>query len=492
MNKKLYLIGIALVVMPLLQGCDKLLEVKPDSSITEQTYFTSEADFEPYLTGIYSAMRNFANSDLYGSQRGDEYVNGINARLNAAVSLHQLSPVNGAADWQAWYTAIGNCNLLLDKIQGFEFTGSPNTKKRILGETYALRAYFYFSLTRIFGKVPLMLQAVTDDNVPLLERSPETEVMKQIQSDIDASVQNFTSMTNFAKNAFPSTKYRFSYAGVQALKADSRMWSAKVLGGGATDFNAALSAITEVEASGVSLNTDFKNVIAVRGAANPEHILTAFFLRDEGATNFAINLMALTSTITGVINADSIVSAVSPAYAQSGYLMSPRARAWFSNGADKRIPFTFVTERRSTGAATSVWVVKHPGTKYTDDRVPDNDLPVYRLADMILLKAEAYAALGNTQSAVAELNKIRKRAGTGDYTGATDKTTLETEILTERGRELYAENKRWYDLVRFYKGGTIDIYKFVPNLVGKTTPLYWPITITNLGKNAKLVQTEGY
>lgn len=483
---------IAIITALSFQSCEKLLEVTPDSSITEQTYFTSEADFEPYLVGIYTFMRTFSNNDLYGSQRGDEYVNGINSRLNASANLHQLSPTNGAADWQQWYTAIGNCNLLLDKIQKFNFTSNPDVKKRILAETHALRAYFYFNLTRIFGKVPLMLEAVVNDNVPLLERSAEVDVMRQIQQDISTSIENFASMTTFARTSFPSTKYRFSYAGVQALKMDSKLWSAKVLSGGNADFNEVLKAATEVEGAGTVLNSDFRNVIATRASANAEHILSSFFLRDEGATNFSVNLMAISSHIVGVTNADSIISAVSPSYAQSGYLMSPLARSWFSDLKDKRIPFTYVVERRASGPTSSVWVVKYPGTKYADDRVADNDIPIYRLADIILMKAETLAGLGNLDEAIKELNKVKARAGTSSYQGQLAKLAIEKEILNERGRELYAENKRWYDLVRFHKGGTVNLYETLPNLKGKTTPLYWPISITVLGKNEKLVQTEGY
>jgi hypothetical protein len=104
------------------------------------------------------------------------------------------------------------------------------------------------------------------------------------------------------------------------------------------------------------------------------------------------------------------------------------------------------------------------------------------------MKAEAYAALNNTTMAIANLDKIRTRAGTGPYTGATDKASVEKEILNERGRELFFENKRWYDLVRFHKAGTINVYTYVPNLAGKTTPLFWPLNSTVIGSNSKIVQ----
>jgi hypothetical protein len=117
---------------------------------------------------------------------------------------------------------------------------------------------------------------------------------------------------------------------------------------------------------------------------------------------------------------------------------------------------------------------------------------MYRLADVYLMKAEAYAGLNDVNHATEYLDKVRERAGIGNYTGSMDKQSVEKEILDERGRELYFENKRWYDLVRFHSGGTINVYDYVPNLKGKTTPLFWPLNTTVLGNNDLLTQTEGY
>jgi hypothetical protein len=162
-----------------------------------------------------------------------------------------------------------------------------------------------------------------------------------------------------------------------------------------------------------------------------------------------------------------------------------------ANPRDRRIPFTWVQERQPSGPRIA-WITKYPGTRYSDDRVPDNEIILFRLADVFLMKAEAFAAINNTTEAVGYLNRVRNRAGIGNYTGETTKALLEREILDERGRELYFENKRWYDLVRFHRGGTLDIYTYIPNLIGKRTPLFWPLNTTVLGANSSIKQTEGY
>jgi len=469
-------------------GCKKILEVTPQSSITEEIYFKSEGDFEPYVTGIYTFMRSFANNITYGTERSEELVAALNSRFGVAWT-HIITPSSGSINYNDWYKAIGHCNLLLAKIENFPFS-SEDIRKRIIAETYALRAYFYFSLVRIIGDAPLMLEAITDENVPLLPRSPAAAVMTQINLDIEAALDNFRAMSNFSVTSYPS-RYRFAYASTQALKADARLWKAKVLGGGASDFNDAITAINEVELSGRSLNADFKNVITMRASANPETILAAFYLRDETGANYGLNALPYLTGVQGALNLDSLAYAQTTINGQGAYQVSPKSKALFTSATDKRIPFTWVTERQASGPKIS-WITKLPGTKYADDRVSDNDIIIYRLADIFLMKAEAYAGLDNTVAAIEYLDKVRVRANTGAYAGATDKVSVEKEILNERGRELFFENKRWYDLVRFHKGGTIDVYTYVPNLIGKTTPLFWPLNTTVLANNKLLAQTAGY
>ncbi|HEX2627556.1 MAG TPA: RagB/SusD family nutrient uptake outer membrane protein [Chitinophagaceae bacterium] len=487
--KKIFLLLLPILLIIPFTGCKKILEVDPQSSITEENYFKSEGDFEPYLTGIYTYMRSIANNITYGTERSEELIAGSNSRFTVAWS-QIITPSSGAINYNSWYQGIGHCNLLLSKIADFNFS-SPDNKKRIIAETQALRAYFYFHLMRVIGDTPLMLLAITDENVPLLPRSPAVDVMKQVQADIDSAINNLKSMSNFAVTSYPS-KYRFAYGSLQAMKADAKLWSAKVLAGGDTDLNAAITAINEVELTGLQLNTDFKNVTGVRAATNSEVCLAAYFQRDETGSNYGLNALPFLTIVQGALNIDSLPYAQTSANGQGAYQISTKSRALFDAFPnDKRRPYTWITERQTTGPKIS-WITKYPGTKYADDRISDNDIIMYRLADIFLMKAEAYAALNNTTDAITYINKVRVRTGNGNYAGATDKATVEKEILDERGREFFFENKRWFDLVRFHKGGTINVYTYVPNLVGKTTPLYWPLNSTVLANNNLLTQTQGY
>src|SRR5690606_35853382 len=110
---------------------------------------------------------------------------------------------------------------------------------------------------------------------------------------------------------------------------------------------------------------------------------------------------------------------------------------------------------------------------------------------LFLLKAEAFAALGQIDDALLYLNKVRSRANIPAFT-AIEKSVVQKEILDERGRELFHEIKRWYDLRRAHALGVVDLYEYLPNLRGKTTPLYWAVNVNMMARNEKLVQTEGY
>lgn len=489
MKRFLLTIPVIAIIAIVFSGCKKILEVDPQSRITGEVFFHNEGDFEPNLVGIYTVMRSLANNVTYGTERSEELVSALNSRFTVAWS-HTLSPSSGAINYAEWYRGIGHCNLLLLKINDFPFSSNPDLKKKIVGEAYCLRAFFFYHLLRVIGDAPLMLDAVVDDNVPLLPRSKAEDVMKQIKSDLNAAIDQFTSMSQFSKSVYPS-KYRFSYGSAQAMKADACLWSAKVLGGGNTDFQEAVNALNEVTQTGLSLNSDFKNVTGVRASSNSEVLLAAYYQRDETGGNYGVNALPYLPGITGATNLDQIPYCLSSGNGQGAYQISPLSKSLFTNTADKRIPGTWVVEMQPSGPKVS-WITKYPGTKYTDDRVSDNDIIMYRLADVLLMRAEAYAGLNDVTNAKKDLDAVRQRAGIGDYSGSLDKPSIEKELLNERGREFFFENKRWFDLVRFHKGGTVNVYQYVPNLSGKTTPLFWPLNTTVMANNPNIQQTEGY
>lgn len=468
------------IVVLFSNSCTKTLELAPVSSITSANYWKTEGDVLGYMIGIYSKFRSTMNTTFYMEDRGDSFDPGLHQGMSTAWTQNLTE--NSAPSWVNFYNLIHHCNLLLKYVDGIHF-GEQSTKDRVMAEAYFIRAYTYFYLIRSWGDVPLVLTPTESDDQPLLARSPATEVMGQILKDIQSALSLFPEQGYVNKS-------RASAPAAEALLADALIWKAKVLGGGAADLTGAIEALDKVIPT-VSLLPDFNDIYSTAHRNNSEVVLSIYFQKDESGHSYGYYLKPNGALVNDAVNKNDIPWAESAARSQ--YSPSASLEAAFDvNPADKRKAASMVKGVRSDGSLVGVFDNKLKGTLYPDGRIFDCDIIIYRLGGLLLLKAEALAALGKESQALVPLNKVRNRAGTGDYTGQTDKKTLEKEILQERFRELYAELKRWPDLVRFHKEGVINLYQIVPELSGKQVPLFFPISRAAHSLNPKLDQTEGY
>ena len=118
-----------------------------------------------------------------------------------------------------------------------------------------------------------------------------------------------------------------------------------------------------------------------------------------------------------------------------------------------------------------------------------------RLADIILLKAEAMNELGDVSGAAALVNQIRNRAQLGD-TPASNQADMRLAIEKERRLELAFEGIRWFDLKR--TGRAIEVINNAKDENGQIlynlteNRLVWPVPQAELDRNNKLVQNPGY
>jgi hypothetical protein len=137
------------------------------------------------------------------------------------------------------------------------------------------------------------------------------------------------------------------------------------------------------------------------------------------------------------------------------------------------------------------------GSDATGD-MPDTDFPMFRLADVYLMYAEANlrGGGGSAADAVTYINTLRERAY-GDTSGDINQSDLTLDfILSERSRELFWEGHRRTDLIRFGKFSDSGVWPWKGNVAqGVTTEAYrdlMPIPATDLGVNTNLQQNEGY
>lgn len=476
-NMKLYSLIFGLF---LFTSCEKLLDVDTVSDITNDDYWQSPGDMESYLFGIYDQFRNLNNNTMYFEDRGDAFVPGMEG--GASNAWNQNLTDQNAPNWNSFYTVIQHCNLLLKYADRIAF-GVQADKERILAETYFMRAHTYFSLLRIWGDVPLELEPTESDHKPQLGRSPKAEVMTQILNDLARSIDLFP-------EEGIKDKSRVSQPAAYALKADVLLWKAKVLSGTEADLAAVIDAADKASL-GTSLEDDFGKIFGDDSKKGKEIIFSIYMQRDEKGDQYSSQLKPRDVFVKDALNVDDIAFARSGARSQ--YAPSPKLQDAFKEYASDSRRAKSIIEAIAPGNVTIAWFDnKMRGSVNAGNRYYDSDIVLYRLAEMILFKAEALAALNRTAEAITELDKVRMRANIGNYTGATDKIAVERAILKERFREFYLELKRWPDLLRFHFGSTINVYAEVPNLSGTTVPLYSPIPKTEIDRNPNLKQTEGY
>jgi len=117
-----------------------------------------------------------------------------------------------------------------------------------------------------------------------------------------------------------------------------------------------------------------------------------------------------------------------------------------------------------------------------------NDVPIMRISDIYLIRAEAKLRNGDAAGALADVNYLRsKRSAAGKTLPALASVTLD-DILKERGYELYWEGLRRQDLIRFGKFG--DAWQEKP--VTAATKILFAVPTSAISVNANLTQNPSY
>jgi starch-binding outer membrane protein, SusD/RagB family len=198
---------------------------------------------------------------------------------------------------------------------------------------------------------------------------------------------------------------------------------------------------------------------------------------------------------------------------------SPLVVSMLSSNAQGYNPDRYNRDNNVTGFLCKKWVQPNIKWRSTDggDNISLPPHPVIRLAELYLNRAECYAALGQTDKALADLNVIRERAGISDLTAAdiTSSMTLVNWVRSERFIELWGEGHRYFDLRRwmlapqYLKAGAREglnaMEKKDPSfaefnqVVKVDQPFQWtdrmyllPIKSSELYSNPQLVQAPGY
>ncbi len=468
--KYLKIARLAFLVPALMVGsaCTDLA-LEPHASVSNDAYFSTVSDFEAAVIGVYDQM---ALADYYGRSlhlmsdiMGEDLKQTGSANRYQEFADFEGQVVTGhdyeTELWAEAYEAVNRLNMIITNAETFEAPGGVVTDfQQVVGEAYALRGLVFFDLVKMYAQhytytanashpgVPIVL---VPDVTALPSRNTVAEVYAQVISDLTTGISMMTQtrsgpymMTREAAQAILSRVYLYM-----------EDWS-----------NAVAMADAVINSGKYSL---------LQGNA----LITMFQI---GGTSEAI--FEIQNTDTDNRGSDSLGGM----YRASGYgdYLPARDLLDLIDPADIRWGW-FVEDSNLVGIYASHRVNKWPTPQNTDN------VPVIRLAEVYLNRAEAQARLGQDAAAQADLNMIRQRSlATAPDVTATGQALLD-EIALERRIELGYEGFRIHDLMRNKQGvHRVDVTGDVADMPYPCNLCILPIPQPETDTNPNIAQNEGY
>ncbi len=489
---------IALAAICICGGCSDFLDRTPWDAVDPDQTFKSEDDAIAAVNGAYQPLQwaklynmriwtldIVAGNSEVGAGGGED---GIETKDMA--NFITMPDNAGVLDmWRGPSPGILRCNFVLANVAGMDI--DPTIKNRCLGEAHFLRALYYFIQVRLFGDVPLLTEPQSiDDNLKPV-RAPKEQVYELIISDLKSAAEMLP----------PSSSYSDTDLG-RASKGAAKGLLAKVYLtlGDAKYYPEIVTLCEEVEDLGYSLHADYSANFDPTRKNGKESL---FEVQYYGKTNYDFwsneNQASWLSAFTGPRNAD---------FVSGGYGWN-QPTAEFVNSyeegdlrKDKTVLYLgcpafdgkqYQSAYSGTGYSLRKFLV--PKSVSPDYNTSPANFPVLRYADILLIKAEALNAMGQTTAAEAPLYEVRHRAGLTDRSTIEGLTQAEMreKIIHERRMELAFEGDRWFDLVRLDGGNYAK--KFF-NSIGKVNfsekYLLMPIPQKEREANENLTQNQGY
>ncbi len=485
-------------------SCSNDLDIEQPSTVTSNSMWKEEGDYTSFVNGMYSNFRSGNNLSLniWGDLRSGYYGDAILDHYANALRNNQLVVDVDGSNWNTLYTTINYANLIIKHIDDIEWDNGK-TRDGILANGYFMRAWCYFHIVRIWGDAPLLVEGFESMDFESMypSREPASEIYSLIASDIDMADKLLTEGNEL---------YLASPGAINMLKAEFFLWEAKQLESGNNALAIAKTAIDKVlnnvnytlapdyaDLFGCSTNEDRPVLSAEQlgiKESNREYIWSLPYSQIEYTGGYMSYVGVNISNAKEDLRNDPIPIGTHAQYLSLG--------EDFVDWLENELPNNVVEDKRhnvnwlhitseENGELDEIRVIRKFSGEWTNEtRYFTNDVPMYRLAEAYLLKAEVENELGNHAEALSNLNKIAFRAYGHNAYSVADKLEIDEAIMDEYLREFVLENKYWWVLRRF--GACFDR---VGNLKGRenvTNILLWPIASASLNTNPDIEQTEGY
>ncbi|GAB4396940.1 MAG: RagB/SusD family nutrient uptake outer membrane protein [Microscillaceae bacterium] len=434
--------------------------------LTNDVILRNAADAESILIGTYGRFRGLLAPAIWAGDFTPDLLlhNGTFALYNE-LGTKQITSSNGAAEalWASIFDTAYNANFLINNLPSIQM--DENRKNEIIATARFLRGYAFFIGAYTFGKLPITTTTDITAN-RTITRSNVVDVLAFVLDDLE-----------FAEENLPTTVNSSALASTWAAKAALARFHLY-----AGNWAEAESFATEVIQSGLfPLEDEYEDAVGMDFPS--ESIFEA---------DYSANDDPRTSTTRGLFN---IFLARREAIPSNEAVVLLNA----DESGDRVNSISF--DAGDVGPADNGWTV----IKYEDQNSGNNNIPVFRTAEMYLILAEACAQQGrlspandpdDLQNAEEVLNVLRNRADalTFSATGLTQSEVLEA-IERERVYELAYEGHRWFDLKRTNRITTVmNAFAASNGYTWSSTFELWPVPLTELQTNSSLAadQNPGY
>lgn len=451
---------LALIGILCFTSCDHFLDRTPQSDLAPENYFRDKKDMTYWNSGIYSAFASALNEKLmyWGEVRSDNCDH--TGYVNSVYYMNALTSERSEYNWQDVYSCIGRCNVAIKYYPSIPILESEYGP--YIAQAYAMRALMYFNIIRVWGDAPLTTE-VWDGELSSMEipRSPVSEIKALILSDIDNAIKHF--------GADGNDKFYLTKSAAYALKTDVHMWF--------KEYQEAIDASDHFVGNSsygwISNDADYKKIFT-DPSGSKESIFSMWWSysltgkahgwpKTMGASNTNNNWRMsqkiynelLSRLYRGNVDEEDLgydarlwcsLDTVKLYYKSSRNPISNASWADPTWGTNKCVKFSGIDPERKYDAVNQIYESHDYVFSATD---ADLSFPIYRYADVMLLRAEALNKMDRKDEAIEIVSAVRKRVGyKGEISNAVTTEALEYIILNERQYEFFAEGKRWFDLMR--------------------------------------------
>ena len=468
-----------LVSFSALDSCRKFVEIPPSTTqLGTASVFADGASATAAQTGIYTTMFTNSESSQMAQNLG-ELCDEFTAYDGNTYYINSMTASSGAGPWDNAYNYIYQANAVIEGLQGNNKLPA-RIAYQLTGEAEFMRSFWFFYMTNLYGDIPL--PTTTDYSVnATLPRTAQVTVYQQCIADLQSaeSLMNSNYVDATDTTVTTTDRGRPNKWAAAALLARVYLYNKQY----AQAETEATKVIGDQSVSGGNSNGLYH--LAPLSSVFLNASSEAIWQMDSPGPNFPITPDAGTFYLLS---------------APSGCSLSPQLVGSFESG-DQR-----AQQWIGTYTTTDVpSVTYYFPTKYTAYQAPDNTdcVMVLRLGEQFLIRAEARVQQGGSkiQEGIADLNKIRERAGLPDYNGSQDAQSVLSAILKERQHELFTEwGHRWLDLIRtknidsvMSTPGNVFYYKNkTPGAVWNDNKTLFPIPEGEIQKDNKLTQNPGY